>query len=960
MLKYLFCILYFVFKKQNGRIWFFFLLVVFPGRIAGSEIIPGDFEKLKDSALELNTLGIKYLYAGDLPRAKMNLDKALEIRYQILDSNDYSLASTLGNLGNWSSEMGNLDLALNYYYRAERIFLENNSIKRSKLGLSILYENFGIIYIRKGEYTKALSYLFKSLDYFENKEFESNDSLYPVKKLAIICRNIGETYALLKDDIKAEEYLKRSIKLAENYSDEIMFSPMRELANLYLSNGEFDKAKLLYEKSIKNVKYYYNSTNPHLIRTYLSLANLFSELEDYVKSEHYVDSAFEVILHQDLVRPVMRAECFFQWGKLASQNKEPDSAIYFYNRGLQSLLKKPMSYEEIILNNYDEIISRSLFIDCLKELSTVYETRYNATKSLDELKKSLFYLDMVIHIIQDSKYGFRSEESKYSISENEKEVYLKAIDLCYMLYDITGDAQMLSKIFEYSEKNKSSILLSEIRNMEAFEYSDIPLEMLQRERELKHSISAYINLEHAENLSMTKDVKKLKLYDSLLFELTKEYDKLIDDFEVSYPDYYNLKYNTNVISLEEIKTQLKSDEALLEYISGDSVMYIMVVTRKSTFITKQHPGSHYLSYLLGLLDIIKHYPDSKGVNDEYYRFQKYALYLYNLLFDPVNELVAGKKLFIIPDEQLYYLPFDVLIEKKNNAVNHTDYKSLAYLLKKFNISYGYSATLLLNYPGYHRKNYKDSFIAFAPDYAEKGIVMHSNDYYKRLRDSIYAIENAEKEIKSLNKILHGKIFIKDRATEKNFRKYAKNTKIIHLAMHTILNEQNPLFSKLVFQTDSSFDGFLNTYELYNLKINAKLAVLSSCNTGTGKLFKGEGIGSLSRGFYYAGCPGMVITLWKISDYATHKLMLEFYSGLIRGKNTSGALRNAKLNFLKESDKLTSHPFFWSSFVLIGEDDIIFPRMFVKYAISGIVIILAALASIWVFMNRKRRNKIKFN
>ena len=100
-------------------------------------------------------------------------------------------------------------------------------------------------------------------------------------------------------------------------------------------------------------------------------------------------------------------------------------------------------------------------------------------------------------------------------------------------------------------------------------------------------------------------------------------------------------------------------------------------------------------------------------------------------------------------------------------------------------------------------------------------------------------------------------------------------------MHTLINDEVPLASKLVFSynNDTVEDGFLNTYEIYNLDLNAELAVLSACETGIGKLSKGEGIMSLARGFMYAGVPGIVMTLWAVEDIAGAQIITEFYINL---------------------------------------------------------------------------------
>lgn len=108
--------------------------------------------------------------------------------------------------------------------------------------------------------------------------------------------------------------------------------------------------------------------------------------------------------------------------------------------------------------------------------------------------------------------------------------------------------------------------------------------------------------------------------------------------------------------------------------------------------------------------------------------------------------------------------------------------------------------------------------------------------------------------------------------------------------------------------------------IYGLDINAHLVVLSACETGYGKLNSGEGIMSLARGFLYAGCPGVVMTLWKVEDNQSTKIITSFYKYLADGKSKIEALQLSKLDYLKSSDPLFSHPYFWAGYVDIGNPD----------------------------------------
>jgi CHAT domain-containing protein len=178
-------------------------------------------------------------------------------------------------------------------------------------------------------------------------------------------------------------------------------------------------------------------------------------------------------------------------------------------------------------------------------------------------------------------------------------------------------------------------------------------------------------------------------------------------------------------------------------------------------------------------------------------------------------------------------------------------------------------------------------------------------------------------------------------------------------MHTIINDSLPMFSKLVFSEpdkNSADDGFLNTYEIYNMKLNARLAVLSACETGSGKLQKGEGVMSLARGFIYAGCPSIVMTLWQVEDKSGVDIMKNFYSYLSKGKRKDVALQMAKLKHLESADPLMAHPHYWLGYVNIGNPE----PLFISKDLYFIIFLIVAIVGVFIdwYHRKKKPRKIQ--
>ncbi|MCB0837514.1 MAG: CHAT domain-containing protein, partial [Bacteroidetes bacterium] len=197
------------------------------------------------------------------------------------------------------------------------------------------------------------------------------------------------------------------------------------------------------------------------------------------------------------------------------------------------------------------------------------------------------------------------------------------------------------------------------------------------------------------------------------------------------------------------------------------------------------------------------------------------------------------------------------------------------------------------------------------------------------RFSFSHLPNSGPEVAGAEELLGGKVWLGERGTEKRFKEeIAGNYQILHLATHAWVNDENPLYSGLLFAVDSanlkngdtlsSNEGLLYAYELYQMQFEADLAVLSACETGKGRLLKGEGMMNLARAFRYAGCKNILMSLWRANDASTRELMSRYFQHLADGKGKAESLRQAKLEMISQSS--WKHPFYWAGFVLIGDDE----------------------------------------
>jgi CHAT domain-containing protein len=213
-----------------------------------------------------------------------------------------------------------------------------------------------------------------------------------------------------------------------------------------------------------------------------------------------------------------------------------------------------------------------------------------------------------------------------------------------------------------------------------------------------------------------------------------------------------------------------------------------------------------------------------------------------------------------------------------------------------------------------------------------------------------ALPNADDEVKAIGDLMHGKTWLNADATREHFMTAAPQCGILHLAMHGLLNEGNPMLSSLVFDHATPGNASeLFALELYNIQLQARMTVLSACNTGKGKVHNGEGVMSLARAFAFAGCPTTVSSLWSVNDLSTATIMKQFYHALRAEKPVDEAMRDAKLAYINAARSENAKPIYWASFVVVGNSEALPGYLFPPDYTLLIWIIaggLLAMAGVW--------------
>ena len=353
----------------------------------------------------------------------------------------------------------------------------------------------------------------------------------------------------------------------------------------------------------------------------------------------------------------------------------------------------------------------------------------------------------------------------------------------------------------------------------------------------------------------------------------------------------------------------------LEYFVGNEKIYLFCLTKNDleVFELDKHPS--FEEDISSLLSIINQSPfeNKSTITENRKLFANLSYRIYNRYLAPaINSLPKQTKhLIIIPDDVFAFIPFDILLTKETKG-DLKDYspQALEYLLKQFTISTNYSSSLLLNHSKPKAKNDLIPFLGFAPTFGDRIAENRSCS-----NNEVYTLQCNTKEVASIFDIFGGKVNDGIEATSHTFKEQASQSRILHLATHACVDEENPDQNKIYFA-----DNYLTGTDLNNLKLNAELTVLSACNTGSGKLIKGEGVMSLSRGFILAGCPSTLMSLWSVDDCTTSEIMIRFYKNIKAGMTKDEALRQSKLEHLASADQVNSHPYYWAAFVQSGNAD----------------------------------------
>ncbi|MBL7960344.1 CHAT domain-containing protein [bacterium] len=868
-----------------------------------------------------HAMGLVYFKLEDYDKAIEYLKKTLDIKQSILNSKHPSLEQAYNALGTVHWNKSDVASAMVYYHKALSISLDLYGY--SHPNMATYCDNMGIIYGDQGDYYKSIEYCQKAIE-IRLRSFGENH-----KGLLRSYKAIGFAYQQIGDYRKSLGYYELAHKLSVQLygtMDSNTVNCYYYFASIYSAMGNHDKSIEYYMEILDLISKIKGTINSDMGYGYRNLGIEYELKQDSEKALVYYHLASSIYSEIYSKKHFRIGEVFNDIGTAYSTQLKFEKALEWFQKAINELIVDfgdTNIYSNPPLKNI--LMEQELLIS-LRSKAENFEKLYSVrSHDLKHLQMSSANYDLASELVDKIRVSYKTEGSKLNLVSTTNRLYEEAIKVALQLYKHTQDEFYKHKAFTYAEKSKSVVLLEALSDLKAIGFASIPDSLLEKERNFKVNLAFYETRLQKEK-SERNDIIEIQKTENKLFSLNYGYESLILNFEVNYPVYHNLKYKTTVVSVENLQRQLDSDQVLLEYFLGENSMIIYTIS-KDRFTACSMAKDTALEFSVRELRESLFNLDPAGYIDN-------ASKLYRWLINPVAKDIKGyKKLLIIPDGVLNYLPFETLLTKQVKADGSPDFATLPYLIKYYQISYDYSSTLITQRP--KDPGFANSFLGIAPvflsgtisqsslpDTSRKGVnsdLASSAGPYARKMSSLPYTDSELKDIDSLfrRNNLTTRICLLDRATEKVIKSdEAKRFKYIHIASHGFIDESNPKLSGIAFsQSDSTEDGILYAGEMYNLPLKADLVVLSACESGLGKIVRGEGIMSLTRGFICSGAQNVIVSLWQVKDQSTAVLMKQLYEGILNGQSNSEALHGAKLRLIQNPRFV--YPFDWGSFVLIG-------------------------------------------
>ena len=825
-----------------------------------------------------------------------------------------ALASTLGDArleagaanyaGAVLDTLADVGKALEHFHRALKLAREVGW----RLAEANALNNIGKIYNDAADWQKALEYYHQALPIIKSLGSKRNE--------AVILNNIGIVYNLSGEQEKALDYLQQSLALyrAVGEKDSEAYT-LVNIGRVYVRMSEFQKALDQYQQAQAIQKQ--NGIQAQEGETLGEMGVAYAAQGQIDKALEYQRQAVESQHKAGNLR--REALALTNLGKVYNLLEQPDKALEQFNQALA------------IVRSIDASVAAA----ALEGIARAEQKRGNLAGARKQITESL----ALIETVRARSSSLQMRASYRASVEKAYEFYIDVLMQQHAANPAQGyDAHAL----QASERGRARSLLEQLNEAQIDIRQGVDSGLIEKERDLSRVLNAKAQREMQLKLRKAS-TEELAALQKEISALEDEYQQVQAEIRKTSPQYSALT-QPQLLGLKEIQQQLDPNSVLLEYSLGEAHSYLWAVTPDSLKsyvlpkreeiqkIAQQVYQSLVARSVVKSLETVDQRKERIAQADE--QFKQSASELSRLILAPAAAELGSKRLIVVPDGALQYVPFAALsvssltplildhevvslpsasafaVQRQNLAARKPAPKGVAVIADPV-----FSPTdPRLKIPGAETDATASTrIIEHLPSGANGGQASIPRLPFTRWEaDQILAVAPAGANLKALDFYANRSI-----ATSGELSNY----RYVHFATHGYLDTTRANLSAIVLSmvdaNGKPQDGFLRTHDIYNLKLPAELVVLSACETGLGKDVQGEGLEGLTRGFMYAGARRVVMSLWNVNDKATASLMQRLYTGMLRGNKTpAAALRAAQIEMLRT--KQWQSPYYWAAFMMQGE------------------------------------------
>jgi CHAT domain-containing protein/Tfp pilus assembly protein PilF len=931
----------------------------------------------RGEALTLNGIGLAYRALGEPRKALEKYNESLTLSREVGDRHGES--NTLSNIGMVHWNLGDMEKALEKYDEA----LPLKRAIGDRHGESSALNNISLVYQSLGETRKALEKFNESLTlkravgdrhgesstlnnighvYWSMKEIEKalekfNESLTLSREVgdrrgdAAALNSIGLVYLSLKESEKALEKFNESLTLSRAIGDRNgEADTLHNIGAIHQSQGDMRQAQEKFNES-------------------LTLKRAIGDRQGEANTLHHIGA-----IHQSQGDMRQAQEKYNEALSIRRAIGDRTGIAYSLHRIGEVYLS--LGEAQKALDKFNEALPLWPVVDdrhgeaaTLLGIARVEQTR-------GALPQAHQTIDQAIGIVESLRAGFRAQGLRASYFASRQEYYETYIDILMERHRQNQAAGFDATAFAVSERSRARSLLELLTESRVDVRQDVDSSLVERERSLPQILNAKAAAQFA-LLNRKHTPAQADAFAKEIDSITTEYEALRAQIRARNPRYAALT-QPQPLSLAEIQQQvLDPDTLLLEYLLGDNASYLFVVSQTSIISHQLPKRAEIEAATRRVRELLTAPQPQPGDTEAKYQarikearesYWPQAADLSRMLLGPAASQLGGKRLLIVADGALQYLPFGALpapetegqgdrgAERQGDGETRGQGRRENPQSANRNPQSAIPIPLIVNHEIVHLPSASAMAVlrrelagrrpatktvavladpVFSADDArvKLGVKAQSgaaappeltraiNDVRGELRRLLLTRDEAEAilSVTPRTDALGALDFRANRATATgdDLSRY----RIVHFATHGLLNSEHPELSgivlSLVDERGQQQDGFLRLHEIFNLRLPAELVVLSACQTGLGKEIKGEGLVGLTRGFMYAGAERVVASLWQVNDAATAELMKRFYRRMLKdGMRPAAALRAAQIEMWKKPQ--WQSPFYWGGFVLQGE------------------------------------------